>query len=253
MNETEKVTSIISFALFMILIFFFALALAVRYRKRKKENEILVAMYELELQKVRSEIQEQTLQHISQELHDNIGHIASLIKINMNTIKVNLLSHEECKKVENTKELMRQLIVDIKQLSVRLSNDRIINKGFIAAMEIEAERLSNTGQYSVVIDIDDNLPVIPQDQALILYRMLQETINNIIKHSHASIVKLILKRKEPRTILEISDNGIGFDTQSIAQFKGAGLANLKNRANLLNATFSISSNNAKGTVVSILF
>jgi signal transduction histidine kinase len=253
MNDAEQITGIVFFALFMILIFFFALALAVRYRKRRKENEILKAKYELEIKKVQSEIQEQTLHYIGQELHDNIGHIASLTKINLNTINVSLLSPEENRKIENTKELMRQLIFDLKQLSVRLSNDRVINNGLISAMEIEGDRLKKTGQYSVVIDIGEHILDIQQDKALILYRMLQEAINNIMKHSHASIVRLTLKPQGQHTILEICDNGIGFNTSHTSEHEGAGLKNLKNRANILNASLIINSNQEKGTTISIVF
>lgn len=247
--NNELITSVIAFALFMILIFFFAITLAVRYRQRKRENETLKIQFTQERLKIQIEIQEETLAHISRELHDNFGQLASLIKINLSTIQ--LPAGPAARHVEDTLELTRQLIGDIKLLSVSLSNDRIAQKGLASALETEAERLRRTGLYDVTLTIEDALPAADKDKTLILYRMIQEILGNIMKHSKATQIGISLRHVHNETIIEITDNGTGFDIQKALAGDGAGLRNLYTRAELIGASIKIDGQSGQGTTAII--
>ncbi len=251
MNYSEQLTGIISFMLFTVLVFIFAIALAIRYRKGRRENEILKAKYAVEIQKVQLEMQEQTLKHISRELHDNIGHIASLAKINLNTISADSVPFEEFRKIENSKNLIRQMIYNIKRLSVELNSDHILRKGLLPAIERLVARLRETGLYCVELDHSESFPNIKDDKALVLYRMIQEIVNNVIKHSHASVLKIRLTCSPKTNILSISDNGIGFDTSAMTKSTGSGLFNLYDRAKLIGAQLDIHSDSSRGTTITI--
>lgn len=244
----NKATSIVSLCLFLVLVFFFAVSLAVRYRKRKRENEALKARLTTERLKIQVEIQEETLQHISRELHDNLGHIASLVKIHLNTI----ITNDEVinAKLEDAREITRQLIADIKQLSVRLSDNAVAQKGLLAALEKEVERLNKTGLFHAVLHTEGNIPYMESDKALILYRMTQECINNTIKHSDAKNILISIVYIEKSIILVVRDDGRGFDISN-SQYKGAGLSNLRNRATLLSASIDMDSQAGRGTQITI--
>lgn len=197
----------------------------------------------------RLEIQEETLEHISKELHDNLGHIASLVKIYLNTIVTDNEADRE--KIEVAKDVTKQLIRDIKQLSVRLSANPVIQNGLVAAVEKETERLNQTGLLTASMATAGDVPYIENDKAIILYRMVQEIINNIIKHSEGKKVIVNLEYINKSIILVVRDDGKGFDMEQGMNKGGAGLLNLKNRAQQLKATLNIESKPNHGTVITI--
>ena len=250
MNDTNLITSIISFVLFIVLVLFFAISLSIRYRKRKKENEYLKIQFSQTLLRSQLEIQEQTLQHVSHELHDNLGQVASLIKINLNTLQFSDIG-KATEKIENTKNLTRQLITDLKALSVSLGSDHLSKTGFLKALEIEVDRLNKTGEFAATLTTQLEEVNISPDKAIILYRMVQELLNNAIKHSKAKHINLILHNQENKYILAINDDGVGFDTEAAGNNTSAGLKNLQGRALLINAKLNLLSAAGKGTQVTI--
>ncbi len=250
LNYPNLITSIISFVLFLILVLFFVFSLSIRYRKRKRENESLKAQFSQTLLQSQLEIQEQTLRHISYELHDNLGQVASLIKINLNTLQFADIN-KATEKVESTKDLTRQLIADLKSLSVSLGSDHLSRTGLVKALEIEIERLNKTEQFVATFNNGTGEIDIPDDKAIILYRMVQEILNNSVKHSQAKHINLIIHNQENKFILAIKDDGIGFNIDEAGRNTSAGLKNLQNRAHLINATLNFYSSLGKGTEVII--
>ena len=195
------------------------------------------------------EIKEQTLQHISYELHDNLGQVASLIKINLNTLNLDDKG-KSLEKIAETKELTRQLIGDLKSLSVSLGSGRIVQTGFVKLLEIEIERLNKTGQFSGNLIQQGNLPMIQNDKVVILYRMAQEILNNSVKHSSAKQITVSLTSSGNLFTLAFSDDGVGFNIEEKMN-SGAGLVNLQNRARLINAQLIMQSTPGNGSQVTI--
>ena len=121
---SEIIIFIVAGISFFLLLSIFIIYFIFLYRKRQKHFEQVQktkeAQYRQALLQSKMEIREQTLQHISRELHDNLGQIASLIKINLNVLPKNL-SGDVDRKIEETKELSRQLILDIKGMSQSLN------------------------------------------------------------------------------------------------------------------------------------
>ena len=224
------------------------------YQKRKKnllkESEDLKQEFAQQLLLSQLEIKEQTLNHISQELHDNLGQVASLIKINLNTLSFQDLE-KAASKIEHTKEITRQLIADIKSLSVSLGANRIAQTGLVKALETEVERLNRTDAFVAGLSQQGNMPLLPQDKSIILYRMSQEILNNMVKHSGAKHLSILLHGMEKLFILEFNDDGAGFDVAAKKLSGGAGLNNLENRARLINAQLIMESTSGKGTRVRI--
>ncbi len=224
------------------------------YQKRfyflKKEKQQLVAKYAQLLLQSQIEIQEQTLQHIGQELHDNLGQVASLIKINLNTLKLEDTA-ATMEKIESTKGLTRQLIADIKSLSVSLGSDRVKQAGLVKAIEVEVERLNKTRQFIVTCQVGAAIPEIDTDKATILFRMAQEILNNAVKHSKAKHISISINNCNKLFILAFEDDGIGFNTEDNRHSTGAGLRNLTSRANLIEAQLHIQSLPGNGTRATI--
>ena len=239
------ITSVFVFVLIGIIIY--ALLL---YLKRKRNHLVDKAVFKQTLLSSQLEIREQTLRYIGKELHDNLDQVASLIKINLNTLQLTDLQ-KAADKIENTKDLTRQLIADIKSLSVSLGGDRIIQKGLIKAIETEVDRLNKTGQFIASFSAEGTIPFIDNDTSVILFRMVQEVLNNMVKHSNAKHIDITAGITGNLFILALNDDGDGFEIKEEMNSGGAGLHNLYNRAGLIKAQLSINSTVNKGTHISI--
>ena len=221
-----------------------------RIYKHRKEQAQLHAKFSHTLLESQLEIQEQTFRHISSELHDNLGQIASLIKINLFTIELDEMDKAR-EKIENTKDLTRQLLSDIKSLSVSLSSDRIAKTGLSQALATEVDRLNKTGQFIASFTQGGNLTLLDNDKATILYRMVQEVLNNMVKHSRAKNISVSLNASEKLVILALKDDGVGFSISEKMNSGGAGLTNLQNRAALINALLYVQSSPGNGSQTTI--
>jgi signal transduction histidine kinase len=225
-------------------------------KKYKHENEVIEMKetFSKILLQSKFEIQEQTLDHIAKELHANIGHLASLININLSEI----LSKSKSESQENileTKSLTKQLLSELKALSASLNTDHIMHIGFEKAFTNEITRLTKTKKYQVSISkIGEGYRLIPEHE-IILFRLCQEILNNILKYSEATCITLLLNYTQQELILKISDNGIGFDEKFVnnesAEKESTGLINMQKRANLIAATILIKSKISKGTEITI--
>ncbi len=232
----------------------FGIIFTVIYKKKQhvyqNERKLLQIRFQEELLKTQLEIKEHTLKYIAYELHDNLGQIASLIKINLNTLS---LTDEEkaSRKIEDTKDLVRQLIYDLKSLSKSLNSDRVIQVGLVKSLETEVERLNKTGQVEATLVIEGAIPKLSNNITIIFFRMTQEIVNNIVKHSKATQVNILFSATQKLVIFKCHDNGTGFVLAEKIQSGGSGLLNLQNRAKLINAQLDIQSSSEGGTTVTI--
>jgi len=254
-KEFEDIVILILIVSLLFVIFSITIIISIyRYNKKQQkhaqEKIHLQSQFSHALLQSQLEIKEQTLQHLGYELHDNLGQVASLIKINLNTLHLDD-AERAAQKIEDTKELVRQLITDLKSLSISLNSDRVAQQGLEKSLENEKERLTKTGQFIVTLEKQGSIPVLDANTTTILYRMAQEIINNIVKHSGAKHIRILLTAAEKLLTLVFIDDGVGFDQQEKIKSGGSGLMNLQSRAKLINAQLFIQSTSEKGTTVSI--
>lgn len=240
---------------FFFLIFIVVVTIGIRYRRKKKDHEQLKEKFDEQVMQSQIEIQEQTLQSISREIHDNLGQVASLIKINLNTIKVQD-SEQASEKIKSTKELIKQLITDLKLLSTSLNTDKILQRGFISALQAEVEKINKLQLVNIRLEQADHTPDIKNNKAIILFRMCQEILNNSMKHSEAKNIIISSHFKNDTFYLSIEDDGIGFNLAEILanhEKSGNGLVNLQSRAKVINGKveFISSPGNGSKTLINI--
>jgi signal transduction histidine kinase len=248
-EKLELIISVISASLFVLLLVISALFLFRIYLKRKNklllERERMSIEFEQTLLKSKLEIQEHTFNDISREIHDNIGQVLSLVRINLNTLK----APDDTDKVDLMDELMGKAITDLRSLSHSLDADHIRNKGWLTAVTKLLNDLKKTGKYTIEIEHDEELPELGNDKPIILFRMIQEIINNIIRHAEANTIHLAAKKENSKLVIKLRDNGKGFDTEQNSG--GVGLQNLQNRSKMINADLSLLSEAGKGTAITI--
>ena len=250
--QEDILISIVVASVFFILIGSFLLLIVFvflrRQRKNKEEKEEMKNRFERTLLKTQLEIQEQTFTYISQEIHDNIGQILSLVRLNLNTFG-SVVSEE---KLNQTDDLLGKAIKDLRDLSHNLQKNRIHDIGIVESIRQLLLSIEKTGQYSTSFQASDNFHILDPNTDIILYRMIQEIVNNIIKHAMANKIDIEIKSEPDMTTLRISDNGIGFDTALLQQERsGIGLQNIINRAKTIDAAIDVKSVPGNGTIITL--
>lgn len=248
-EKLELILTVVSVSIFVLLLVVSGFFLFRIYLKRKNklllEQERMNIAFEQTLLKSKLEIQENTFNDISREIHDNIGQVLSLVRINLNTLDTSA----DAEKINLMDELMGKAITDLRNLSHSLNADHIRNTGWLPPVTKLLSDLQKTGKYTTHIHYDENLSLPGSDKPIILFRMIQEIINNIIRHAAADTIHLDARKEDGKMVIKIGDNGKGFDVGKNPA--GVGLQNLKNRAKMINADLHIKSEKGEGTTVTI--
>jgi signal transduction histidine kinase len=240
----------------ILLLIAFVITLIYRYQQKqfsyRKQLEELKLDHEKNLLSAQIEIQEATFQHISREIHDNISLALSLAKLNLNTI--DLINLKKTKtQLECSLEQITKAIVDLSGISKSLNSDLIRNQGLIRALQIELEKISRMVFFEIRFKVIGEPVFMDSNKELIIFRIIQEAINNVIKHAQASIVELALHFNIGQLDVSIVDDGIGFSINTVEHSldadSKAGLNNMKKRAAIFNGKTTIESELQKGTKI----
>ncbi|HEX4374255.1 MAG TPA: ATP-binding protein [Puia sp.] len=224
--------------------------------QKQKQDEKLNLQNEFQqtLLRTQLEIQEQTLKNISWEIHDNIGQILSLAKLNLGTVDMNdsVTVHE---KIDDSKNLISKAIQDLRDVAKGLNTDHIKTLGLAKSTEHELEIIKKTGWFETFFEITGEIYKLEPQKELILFRIVQESFNNIIKHAKAGIIVVKMNYEQDCFSLKIYDNGHGFDVTDLntnnIDAPGLGIKNMWDRAQIIGAQLSITSSANEGTSVDI--
>jgi signal transduction histidine kinase len=223
-------------------------ALADRINALKRENE----KFQQEISKTQLEIQEQTFQNISQEIHDNIGQVLSFIKINIDSIAVNLPENKRDRAVESA-DLITQVIQDLRNLSKSLSTEFIGEIGLEKAIQRQLQLLQKTDLYRTQLTVTGDYYKLPDEHELIIFRIVQELMNNIVNHANASRIDILMEYQVKQLRIVVEDNGKGIEEALLKSVKnrGLGIHHVQNRVKLLKGSAIFEGKRDKGTRVTL--
>ncbi|KGO82659.1 sensor histidine kinase [Flavobacterium beibuense] len=252
MEREEIQLLIISFSivLFTLLLTLFILFYFFQKKKSKFLIEKMTAelVFQSELTKSKIEIKEQTLTTVSKELHDNICQILSVA-----LMQVNIILSDESKYTKanmlNLKDLINKSLGEIRMLSKLMNGDIVLESSFIEALNEDLERIKQLKTIKCSLNITGKVHDIDKEHETIIYRILQESISNILRHSHSETIDINIAFTDTNCNIIIRDTGKGFTLQNIS--KGNGFTNMETRAQLIGATFKIDSELEKGSQVTI--
>ena len=258
---SEQVILIIVASVFLLVVTAGIILLVFIYQKKqihnRREKEQLKIDFERQILESKLEIQEQTLKNISQEIHDNIGQVLSLVKLTINTMyTADPLTLKQ--KIGTSKELVTKAIQDLRNLSKSLNTDYVTEMGLQRSVEYELEMLQHASAFEVAIKSQGEAYRLDYKKELIIFRIFQEVLQNIIKHANATAITVNFTYDSKCFQLEISDNGNGFSlpdvnaTRSDGRRGGLGLRNMQHRATLIAGQFVIESAPGKGTNAKII-
>lgn len=221
----------------------FIISMVFIHRQRQAQNRQKLSQIKSEHEKtllnIENEIQQETLNHVGRELHDNIGQLLSLAKLNFGSLKEH--------KREEGKEILNMAIQEVRALSKRLNLDWVETISISEFVSQQLQRIQSTGFCEAKLEIKTDLDQLPKDHKLILIRVIQECLNNAIKHAFPDEIEIIFFKNGELKQISIRDNGKGFDTS--VQTTGSGMHNLKKRMETIGGEFAINSLTGKGTQI----
>jgi len=215
------------------------------------EKERMKSVFREELLQSQVEIQEQTLEQIGQEIHDNIGQALSFVKLSMNTIDLDNRDQTETR-LSQSKDLITKAIQDLRNLSKILNTSFISNVGLTDSIQYQLEYLQRTGAYVTTFTLSEEVYSLSPETEIVIFRVAQELLNNVVRHAEATSIDIHINYQPNYLIVEIMDNGKGFDLHQISDksnAKGLGLSNMKKRLTPIQAILTLESEIGKGTHV----
>lgn len=259
MESSEILQTIFAGSIIFISLSVIIIKTVTQYKTKQKnfllEKKQMESDFERVIFQSQLEIQEQTLKNISQEIHDNVGQVLSLAKLNLNLAEVDKPVQTQSR-IDNALSQVSKAINDLRDLSKSYNSDNIMSQGLVKAIAAELDMVSRAGQHKTFFRVSGpSLQLEPQKE-LILFRIVQEALHNIIKHAGANTVNVSVNYSDSCLELLVSDDGKGFDMNPVNgngnSATGLGIRNMQNRASLIGATFEMHSKPGKGAIVKIV-
>lgn len=247
METTEDQIYVIIFAAIFLggIMSTFVISMVFIHRQRQTQNRQKIDQVKSEHEKmllnIENEIQQETLTQVGRELHDNIGQLLSLAKLNFGSIKP--------EKHLAGRELLSQIIQEVRGLSKTLNMDWVESITLEEFLKQQLDKIKSTGFCETQLLVEAPIENLKKDEKLVLIRVIQEILNNAIKHAYPDriMIRTLNSGTKPQIIIE--DNGIGFDTRQ--QSNGSGMTNLAKRMITIGGEFYIESELGKGTLTKL--
>jgi len=217
-------------------------------RIRKQEEEL----QREKLRRLRSVIdgQDQERNRLSRELHDGIGQSLIAVKLQLENAETQNYSMMRAG-IDSAKNMIDLTIEDVRRVCNALLPAALDEFGIVSTLRALNSELSSLAGFKAVFENDGSLDRMSKKSQIYLYRIAQEALNNIAKHSRATQVVMKLRRENNIVTLEVSDNGKGFIFDPVSFAQRNGLQNMRERTNLLQGEFIINSEPGNGTTIKV--
>lgn len=246
MNTDFAFGIIIGFLFVCLVVLFCAVIIKLYIQKIKKYNAVLYEK-EIAFQKTLNstilETQEHILNSISQDLHDDAGQQLTVINFQLENFKLDWPAAAE--ELNSVSESVAHLSDTLRKVSHSLNHHWLSQNGLLHALEQEIVRLQKNKFIHIEYTTEPGPKSFKPEEQIVLFRIIQECLNNTLKHARASLVKISVHQK-PHFCISIEDNGVGFELEPAKQ-KGIGLINCQNRASIIDYDLRIESRQNQGT------
>lgn len=238
-------------ALLLTLMLGFLLYKSIKLKQAARLQAAVILQQDLATKSILN-AEENERKRISGELHDGLGQMFSAIKLNLSALGDELkFKNEQSKEVfDKTLDLVDESCKEVRVISHQMAPNVLLKSGLAMAVrdfinKIDARKLKiNLETFGLQERLDQNVETV-------LYRVIQETVNNVIKHSEANALDIQLTKDKEGINVMIEDNGKGFDTTLTEKFEGIGMKSIRSRVEYLKGTVDFSSRIDEGTLVAI--
>jgi signal transduction histidine kinase len=247
---SENISIILGASSLLLLITLFIVMLVMAYLKRDlkhlKEKESMEEDFEKQLLQSQLETQEETLNQLGNELHDNIGQLLNSTKLLIGVAQRSIPHPPDT--LVTADETLAKAIQELRSLSKSLNKEWLEQFNFIQNIEAEITRINSARSLHIYLSAPGALTMKP-DKQIILFRIVQETLQNSIKHAGAKNIYIRIKEDTALLNITITDDGSGFEETGL--LNGVGILNIRHRTHLLGGTVQWQSALNKGTIVLI--
>jgi signal transduction histidine kinase len=254
MGQKETITLIIAtFATIVIMcIGFFFILLVHRNRrlKHRSEKKEMNQIHAQELLSTQLEMQTQTMQHIGREIHDNVGQKLTLASLYTQQLAYENKAPHVNDKIEGIGNIINESLAELRQLSKSLTDDTINENNINELLQQECDNVNNVKKAAVTFSSNKKKIILAYQTKSILVRIVQEFLQNSLKHAHCKNIIVSLHENEHKLHLQMQDDGKGFDTSAVSH-KGIGISNIKKRTEIIGGKFSLESKLGNGTNITI--
>jgi signal transduction histidine kinase len=214
-----------------------------RIRQLEEEKKLLAARFLVEGQ-------EEERKRIATELHDGLGVLLSATKMQFTSIKDTKPENKPL--IEKATKFLEQASNDVRKISHNMMPGLLTKLGLCEALEDLFEKIDESEGVTAYCEIKGARERLPENQEIMVYRIVQEMVNNTLKHAEASNIKLKIDVLPGKLDIRYSDNGKGFNVEEMLEKKSIGLQSIKSRVKFLDGSVSIESEAGKGTVYELL-
>lgn len=254
MHKTELIIFLI-LSTAVVIVFITGIMLFIfKYRSRKllynKEKEMIAEQHTQELLNTQLEMQTQTMQHIGREIHDNVGQKLTLASLYTQQLAYENKAPQVNDAIENIGNIINESLAELRQLSKSLTDDSISCNSISALLQQECDKVNGLKKSTVHFSCNNDSIRLPYQPKSILLRIIQEFLQNSIKHADCKNITVLLEAGDRLLTLSMKDDGVGFAADEINS-NGIGLSNMKKRTTLLGGSFLLQSNQGQGTRLQI--
>ena len=247
-NNSNMLPFFVSGTLILILFVFYIIFILILYKNRQLR---MVKEHKDKLVKARIEEHEKAMNALSAELHDNINQKLHLSRRQMGNIRRRATDDLQLEIIEVTTALLDDLIGQVGDISHSLNTNLVRQTGLKLTLEKEAAQINNTGLSCRVLT-QGSLELLEEDQELNLSRIVQEALQNILKHADARAVEIKLSVIDDQLLLSIEDDGKGFKPNAeLLSTSSLGLNGMITRATAIGATLDIRASPGMGTRITL--
>jgi signal transduction histidine kinase len=253
--DKYKIQIFVALTLVVVLVMIAGIIIYIfQYRRKRlsdiKEQEALKLKHQQELLSTQLEMQTQTMQHIGREIHDNVGQKLTLASLYTQQLAYENKAPQITAKIENISIIINESLAELRQLSKSLTDDTINDHDIIKLLQMECDKVSNLKKHHVSFSSNQINISLPYQTKSIALRIVQEFLQNSIKHADCKNIIVNLSTTKAALQLYLQDDGKGFEATAINQ-KGIGLDNMKKRTELIGGTYHLDSKINNGTQLNI--
>ena len=243
-----------------LLVILLLIIILISFRMRAKKNRIIAAQ---KIQKLEDEKklmaaqsilvgQEKERERIARELHDGIGVLLSTASIHFSSVESKTDDKETGEMLKKANKLLKDASKEVRQISHNMMPGVLSKFGLQEAIEDLFEDVEDASDIQVELDIALGEKRLAENVEIMIYRIVQEILNNTLKHARASELSLLLTKKGDHVIIDYKDNGIGFDENKLPKGKNLGLLGIRTRVEFLGGTVEMKSEPGKGISYKII-
>lgn len=254
--KQQKNKNLLNFIIFtvtgiILLLLFTVIFLRVRQKQKSQLEQEKIRQEKLRF-KVALESEENERIRIAKELHDGLGQLLSSAKLNLSGLEGSVDKEDE-KMLTNSITILDDAVNEVRSISHNLMPTALINYDLLRAIDSLCEKINNSAQINVIFNHSHFIHSFNKETEITIYRIVQEIVNNMIKHSGTDKIEISLSSQDKTIKLIVRDYGKGFDTKRIKVNDGIGWQNIFSRVSMLNGKIDIFSEIEKGTIITVVF